>query len=56
MTVNELNQKTNIVLMETRDALQMLYDELNQGQQKQIIKDTKVKDLFELYGIQCTTR
>ena len=56
MTVNELNQKTTAAVDETRNALQTVYNALNQGQKKQIIKDTKVKDLFELYGIQCTTR
>lgn len=36
---------------ETRNALQTVYDSLNHGQQKQIIKDEKVKALFDLYGV-----
>ena len=36
---------------ETRDALQLVYDTLNQGQQKKIVKDDKVKALFDLYGV-----
>ena len=36
---------------ETRDALQTVYDALNQGQQKKILKDEKVKSLFDIYGV-----
>ena len=37
---------------ETRNALQTVYDALNQGQQKKIVKDDKVKALFDLYGVE----
>lgn len=37
---------------ETKDALQTIYDALNQGQQKKIVKDEKVKALFDLYGVE----
>ena len=36
---------------ETREALQTVYDTLNHGQQKKIVKDEKVKALFDLYGV-----
>jgi hypothetical protein len=36
---------------ETREALQTMYDALNHGQQKQIVKDDKVKALFDRYGV-----
>lgn len=36
---------------ETKTALQTVYDALNQGQQKQIVKDETVKALFDLYGV-----
>lgn len=36
---------------ETRDALQTMYDALNQGQQKKIVKNEKVKALFDCYGV-----
>ena len=39
---------------ETRNALQTVYDELNQGQQKKILKDEKVKALFDRYGVEYT--
>ena len=37
---------------ETKEALQTVYDALNQGQQKKIVKDEKVKALFDLYGVE----
>ena len=47
-----LNNAVNKAKSETRDALQTVYDALNQGQKKQIVKDEKVKTLFELYGVE----
>lgn len=35
----------------TRDALQTVYDTLNQGQQKKILKNENVKALFNLYEV-----
>lgn len=37
---------------ETKNALQVVYDALNQGQQKKILKDENVKALFDFYGVQ----
>ena len=37
---------------DTKDALQTVYDTLNQGQQKKIVKDEKVKALFDRYGVE----
>lgn len=34
-----------------RNALQTMYDALNQGQQKQIVKEEAVKVLFDRYGV-----
>ena len=39
---------------ETKEALQTVYGALNQGQQKKIVKDEKVKALFDLYGVEYT--
>ena len=52
MFKEELETKTDLVLNETRDALQMIYDSLNRGQQKKIIKDEKIKELFDRYNVQ----
>lgn len=36
---------------ETRDALRTVYESLNQGQQKKLLKDEAVVVLFERYGV-----
>ena len=46
-----LDRAVDAAKAETRDALQTMYDALNQGQQKQIVKDDKVKALFDRYGV-----
>ena len=38
--------------LEIKTALQTMYNALNQGQQKKILKDKKVKALFERYGVE----
>lgn len=39
---------------EVKGALQTVYDGLNQGQQKKIVKDEAVKALFDRYGVEYT--
>lgn len=51
MTKTELDAAVASAKAETRDALQTVYDTLNRGQQKQIVKDEAVKALFDLYGV-----
>ncbi len=51
MTKTELTEAVKAAKAETKDALQTVYDSLNHGQQKQIVKDEKVKALFDLYGV-----
>ena len=51
MTKHELETKTDAVVNETRLALQTVYDSLNQGQQKKILKEEAVKTLFDRYGV-----
>lgn len=51
MTKAELNTKIQAVKDETKEALQTMYDSLNQGQQKKIVKNEKVKALFDRYGV-----
>lgn len=52
MTTTELNTKTQAVVDETKEALQTMYDALNQGQQKKIVQNEKVKALFDRYGVE----
>lgn len=50
----ELKEKTEAVINKTKTALQTMYDALNKGQQKQIIKNVEVKALFDKYGVNYT--
>lgn len=52
MKKQELFDKTAAVKNETQAALQLVYDTLNQGQQKKIVKEEAVKELFDRYGVQ----
>ena len=51
MKKTDLTAAVEVAKGETRTALQTVYDALNQGQQKKIVKDEKVKALFDLYGV-----
>ena len=52
--MNEWTEVANVVYEETKVALQTVYDALNQGQQKKIVKDKTVKALFDRYGVEYT--
>lgn len=51
MTRTELNTAVDAAKAETKEALQTVYDALNQGQRKKIVKDETVKALFDRYGV-----
>ena len=51
MLKKDLLEKVAAVKEETKNALQTVYDSLNHGQQKQLVKDEKVKALFDRYGV-----
>lgn len=40
------------VYNETKAALQTVYNSLNNGQQKQLLKQPVVKELFDRYGVE----
>jgi Fe2+ or Zn2+ uptake regulation protein len=52
MKKTTLNNAVAACKEETRIALQTVYDALNQGQQKKIVKDEGVKALFDRYGVE----
>lgn len=52
MNKEVLRQAVTNAKTETKDALQTVYDALNQGQQKKIVKNEKVKELFDRYGVE----
>ena len=51
MTKDALTAAAEAATAETKSALQTVYDSLNHGQQKKIVKDEAVKALFDLYGV-----
>jgi hypothetical protein len=52
MTKHELTTAVDKAKAETKEALQTVYDALNQGQQNKIVKNEAVKKLFDLYGVE----
>lgn len=52
MTKKQLTEAVKNAKAETREAMQIMYDALNKGQQKQIVKNEAVKKLFDLHGVQ----
>lgn len=55
MKKSELAAAVAAVKTETRNALQTMYDALNQGQQEKIVKDEAIKALFDRYGVEYST-
>ena len=55
MRKDKLTEAVAVTKNETKNALQTVYDALNQGQQKKIVKDEDVKRLFDLYGVKYQT-
>lgn len=53
MDKKTLNQAVENCKAETREALQTVYDALNQGQQKKLLKNEAVKELFDRFGVKC---
>ena len=51
MKRQDLFDKVAAFKSETKNALQTMYDALNHGKQKKILKDEKVKALFDRYGV-----
>lgn len=54
MKKSELNAAVAETKNTVKNALQTVYDALNSGQKKKIIKDEAVKALFDLYGVEYT--
>jgi ferritin-like metal-binding protein YciE len=52
MKRTELTQAVETAKAETKTALQTVYDALNSGQKKKIVKNEAVKKLFDLYGVE----
>lgn len=51
MKKNKLNEAVKACKAETGEALQLLWNNVNKGQKKQIIKNTEVKEMFDRFGV-----
>jgi hypothetical protein len=47
----KLQENVDKTKSETKSALQLIYDSLNQGQQKKLIKNEEVYQLLKRYGV-----
>lgn len=47
----KLQENVSKTKSETKSALQMIYDSLNQGQRKKLVKSEEVHQLLKRYGI-----
>lgn len=52
MKKDVLIKKTDAVINDIKDALQLVFNELNHGQQKKILKNKNIKALFDRYGVE----
>lgn len=52
MTKMELIDAVENAKAETKSALQIVYDSMNQGQRKKLVKDDAIKALFNRYGVE----
>lgn len=46
-----LVEKAKAYNRELKEALQLIYDELNQGQRKKLLRNPAIKALYARYGI-----
>lgn len=46
-----LVEKAKAYNRELKEALQLIYDELNQGQRKKLLRNPAIKALYASYGI-----
>ena len=54
MKRRELRTAVDMAKSDTKEALQTLFDGLNQGQQKKVVKNPDVKAMFDRYGVEYT--
>ena len=54
MKRKDLKEAVAVTKAETKTALQTVYDALNSGQKKKIVKDEAIRVLFDLYGVEYT--
>nr|DAW50488.1 MAG TPA: hypothetical protein [Caudoviricetes sp.] len=50
--MSELKEKVIAYNTEVKAALQAVYNDLNQGQQKKLLRNPVIRALFERYGVE----
>lgn len=51
MTKKELKSLTELAVLQTKTALQLVYDALNEGQRKKLLKNNTVASLLETFEV-----
>lgn len=51
MKIEELTKAVELAMRETQAALQEVFNELNNGQQKKLLKNENIKALFDRYNV-----
>ena len=54
MLKEELINKVKATKEQTKNALQLVFNELNKGQQKKLLKNEEIKKLFDRYNVEYT--
>ena len=52
--MSDLKERVIAYNVEVRNALQAVYDELNQGQRKKLLKNNIIRAMFERYNVETT--
>ena len=49
--MSELRERVIAYNAEIKDALQAVYNDLNQGQRKKLLRNPVISEMFERYGV-----
>ena len=52
MKKSELDEKTQAVIDETKEVIELFRDNINKGQLKQLLKNEKIRKVFDRYGVE----
>ena len=50
--MNELRERVIACNKEVKNALQAIYNDLNQGQRKKLLRNPAIRAMFERYGVE----
>lgn len=52
MDKNTLNEAVEACKAETKECLQVFYDELNHGQQRKMLNNDRIRPILERFGVE----